>query len=822
MVAWIKFRQGWRTPVWGGVLVSVAILLDFLPLVDVLGYDSSFVLGLVVAVAAADVGHGVVSAARRNAPSTSSARLAGEAMATALALLVLPLLLSLANALRVRNCNLGAGFLFFALLPVGTAVFAAGTAAAVAILVPRPRLGRAAALALPFVSIGWALLRLYRDPAVFAFDPFGGYFPGPIYDEALRPPLRLFWYRLANLTWLATAVAAAAWLRPRLDDRLRLSLRPWNRPALVVALAAASLAWFVAEGNLGVHITHDDLARILPRETKTRHFVLRTDPRAEDETDVARFTDELEFRYHQLASILGAEPTGPVRVYLFPSAEAKKDAVGAANTLFTKPWTREIFLHSARFPARHLRHELAHIFAGAFGDPLFGISLQWRFWGPLPLPHLAGGLIEGIAMAADFGDPPGRSTLHEESAAMIALGQAPELRRALGAGFTLESGPRAYTLVGSFCRFLLDRFGAAKLRALYRSAGAFEAVYGRDLVELEKDWRAFLAKLPVDDEARAEAEEDFRRPAIFRKVCARELAARVSEARAVSSGDPAKAVALLESTCADDPGEPTFRLELAEMQIAAGQPERALATIQALQASGPLTRPLRSRAANLEAGIHFRARRIPETEAALARALATASDDGELRFAKARQRSLADQQAAATLGRVIFGDERGRPLDPALALYLLQDFQAHATGDDLGPYLVGRQLVFRDPELAYRELQGACWFDRPKTNWAPVELPADCRKWLLPEPEAKPLDPLFLKECRRLLGESAYLAGHLSDARAAFEWLSRDADDTADRLRAQDFLERIAWKQRASIGLPTDAGNGTTMAHDGSQVPPRQ
>jgi hypothetical protein len=65
------------------------------------------------------------------------------------------------------------------------------------LVVPGRRLGRVAAWALPFISIAWALVRLYRDPAVFAFDPFGGYFPGPIYDEALRPPLRLVWYRLA-------------------------------------------------------------------------------------------------------------------------------------------------------------------------------------------------------------------------------------------------------------------------------------------------------------------------------------------------------------------------------------------------------------------------------------------------------------------------------------------------------------------------------------------------------------------------------------------------------------------------------------------------
>jgi hypothetical protein len=71
----------------------------------------------------------------------------------------------------------------------------------------RPRLGRVAALLVPAISIMWTLLRLYLDPPVFALDAFGGYFPGPIYDEALRPSALLAWFRLANLTWVAAAVA---------------------------------------------------------------------------------------------------------------------------------------------------------------------------------------------------------------------------------------------------------------------------------------------------------------------------------------------------------------------------------------------------------------------------------------------------------------------------------------------------------------------------------------------------------------------------------------------------------------------------------------
>jgi len=769
-VAWINIRYGWRALFWAAVLFVLAALLDFVPLFNVLGYDFAFALGLATALAGVDIGHGTVSAARRRGRTISTPRLAGEAIVATWAILVLPLLLSLANAGRVRNCNLGAGMAFFALLPVGTAAVAAGTGAVLASAIPGRRSGRLAAFALPVLSVLWTLARLYRDPAVFAFDPFGGFFPGPIYDEALRPPLRLVWFRLANLTWLAAAIALAHCLHRDSPS----GLRRWPRVLVALALVAASIAWFEARGTLGFHVRHADLARILPRETRSPHFILHTDPAAESDADIDLAQQDLEFRYQQLTRILGVEPALPITVYRFPSSAAKKDAVGAANTLYAKPWTREIFVQADRFPAQRLRHELAHIFASAFGDRLFGVSLAWNFVGPLPWPALASGLVEGIAEAADFDNPDGRATTHQEAAAMLALGKAPDLRRALGAGFTFESGPRAYTVAGSFCRYLLDSFGAEKLRALYRSAGNFELVYGRELASLEKDWQAFLSALPPDESSRAQAEESFRRPAIFQKVCARELAARVSEARARLGTAPGESVSLLSSACADDPGEPTFRLDLAEALVAAGESDRALDVLAAATAAGTLTRPLRGRAASLEAGIHFRAGRLAQAQASLAQVEAAATEDGDLRTARAKLRALRDEQARSSLGRIFFGDERGRPLDAGLVVYLVTEFARQVPDEALGPYLIGRQLAARDAKLALPHLAEACPLDAPK--------------------HALSLDPLFFKECRRLLGESAYLADDLATAREAYAWLSEYAEGTADRLRAQDFLQRIAWK----------------------------
>jgi hypothetical protein len=790
--AW-RGRIDRRTAIWGVLLAVFAIVLDFVPLFDVLGYDFSFAIGLAAALAAVDIGHGTVARWRRTgeagaggsgqppAPQTCL-RLFGAALAASLAVLALPLLLSWANALRVRNCNLAAGLAFFVLLPVSTVAYAA-PAGVIAGLAAKRR-GRLLAFAIPALSIVWTLLRLYRDPPVFAFDPFGGYFPGPIYDEALRPPAALLSFRLTNLVWIATAIVLTLAVVGRGRD-----IRRWRRAFMLGAapLIAASCLLYAMGGRLEFHVARADLERVLDRKLVTEHFVLRYASGAEKtRADLMLAEEDLEFRYHQLRQTLGVEPKLPITVWEFPSPDVKKALVGAGGTLYAKPWTREVFLQAERFPSRRLRHEMAHVFAGTFGDRLFGIALTWRLWGIVPMPVLASGLVEGIAEAADASDPDGDATIHQEAAAMIAAGLAPPLESVVGAGFTAQAGRRAYTIAGSFTTFLLATRGADKMRALYRSAGNFIDVYRVPLADLEREWRQFLAKQPLTARARAHASEEFRRPAIFKRVCARELAARVAEARAVQGSEPERAVALLESTCRDDPDEPTYRLALAEALAAAGRRDRALTLLGRLEVDRDVTVPLRARAAELAATINFVARDWKNAEAEARRGVEWASSEGDRRQALAKLRALESPAARATLGRALFGDGPGQPgMDPVLVFFLASEYARVAPSDLLGPYLIGRQLLPRDPTRALPYLARACGDEVP--TGAPQTLPDE-----------------FLRECRRMTADAAYRAGDFARARTALERLGAAAAGEADRLRALDMRARVDWAENRRPMLPSD------------------
>jgi hypothetical protein len=322
---------------------------------------------------------------------------------------------------------------------------------------------------------------------------------------------------------------------------------------------------------------------------------------------------------------------------------------------------------------------------------------------------------------------------------------------------------------------LLVTRGPERLRAIYRSGGDFQGVYGQSLQALEPLWHAFLEKQPVDQREQARARDRFRRPAIFGKVCARELAARVQEARGRLYSVPEKAIDLLRSVCQDDPHEPSYRLDLADALAAAGLTDRAIGEASAVERDASMTDPLRSRAAQITASALYHAGRFDESRAAVQRGLAFATEDAEQRTGLARMRALEDETARSTLARVLFGDTPLRGVEAGLVVFLLDRFATAHPDEALGPYLLGRQIAYRDPKLSLELLESAC----PLAGGAA---------------RAKPLAPVFIKECHHLVADAAFRAEDLTRAKLALERLRTDATSLADQLRAEDLLERVEWE----------------------------
>jgi hypothetical protein len=142
----------------------------------------------------------------------------------------------------------------------------------------------------------------------------------------------------------------------------------------------------------------------------------------------------------------------------------------------------------------------------------------------------------------------------------------PSIRELLSINFFTVSPSRSYQTAGSFLHFLLEKYGPAKLRALYHSGGEFAETYGVALADLEKEWREMIEKIELPPEVIEGTKERFRGGSVFARPCPHAIAARREQAAAaLGHGDRAGAIKLLRVVCADAPDEPRHRIDLGDM-----------------------------------------------------------------------------------------------------------------------------------------------------------------------------------------------------------------------------------------------------------------
>lgn len=700
-----------------------------------LGYESSLLCAILASLAAIERGVARVQRARKGSSQTESGpfythgttptylvfSLWRQTCIATLFLCFVPLVLLLANGLRVRNCNYFAGFLFYLLLPV----LSAAISAAVGVVAGLFAATRARALCVGYgvflVSIAWAVLRALNSPAVFAYDPFFGYFPGALYDEEVRVEPAFFWARLEQLLFALSALFCAARFVSLKEKRLLFAAHKKRLP-LVLALGCflGGQALFWQGGRLGLCADEASVALRLPGRLETPHFVLRYRPGGKVDHDLALYAREHELRFQQLRDLLGVEPswkTGivarlfglhsaegekghqqPAKIvsYLFDSPSEKRRGMGASHTYIAKPWRREIYLHHEAWPHSVLRHELAHVFAGAAGDSVFHLS--WSGVWPQQ------GLIEGVAVAADH-RMTGNVSLHQSVLAMQQTGLLPPLEHVFsGMRFFSLPSSRAYTVAGSFIRFLLEQHGPEKVLAVYRSGGSpadFARVYGRPFSALKQDWFAFVASQPLPKKAKDLEQERFRRPAVFHKVCAHDLAVRRERAfELLSQGRDADAVAVLQTVCHDDPAEPNHLLDLAEAEIGLDRLDSAKATLEKVLSHSFATQALRGRVEARLGDIAVLNGRFPEAKTHYEAALALPHTEAQSRTLLAKQTALSSGDAGLPLLSVLTGrkaesslrkDERSEVVNAYLLSWAAEQVQPAG----LPRYLLGRLLFQR-------------------------------------------------------------------------------------------------------------------------------
>jgi tetratricopeptide (TPR) repeat protein len=754
-----------------GLLALGGSALVFLPLFGLPGFELSLALAIAVGTLGGGVGIAAAAQERRilqgqepglkdlprpERPGPAVASALGAALLLNVAVLLPPFLSSTLYALLTTQCDPFELVGFYPLLTLPSAALSATAGVLCGFWARRPGRAVLAYIGLVLLSGLHTAWPIVFGPQVYAFNHFLGHLPGPLYDEALTITPRLAWFRLETLLLTGLLALLTSYTLDVREGRLtrpRLGLGAWASLVLLVGAVALIEARAPA---LGLRMTDAWLAEQLGGVRDTPHFRLHY-PRGMDRQNLERLVRDMEFRHAQLSRFLGQAPSERIRVYVYRTDEEKQALVGAGRTQFAKPWRYELHINDRPFPHTSLHHELAHVMAAPFGSGPFRVTTRLGFW---PLM----GVIEGFAVAAD--DPvQGELTLHQWAAGMRRQKLAPDMRKLMGTeGFYQSAAARAYTVAGSFLRYLADTYGPEKVRTLYAHAD-FQAAYGRTLDELVTEWERFLDTMPLDEGAASRAFVRFRTGSLFTRTCAREVARLQKDAQASLASDPQEALELYTRSAELQPEEPYWVIGRA---LALDQLDRSAEAAQLLATLAEKVKEqpaLEAEVAMDQAELALRLEQLGEARRHLERVLALAPSPELSRTALVRLSALDSPSRLKTVELYLRSpQEELRLLRLALALEV----------DRKEPYLnylLGRRLgQVGDPALGMEYLQRALSAGSP-----------------LPQP--------VLREALKSLVENAYLAGDCGAVRhhvgalpdfgpgfkaEALEWTARcDFEDAA-------------------------------------------
>jgi len=754
------------------LLCALLCALGFLPLLGGFRYEAALVAGLIAPSWAACAAFAL---GRRKAASWAAAATVGDrrrldwgmwALAPAgwHALAVL-LAAALYDALQ-GTCELLPGVGLFLLGPVmGTLLGAAFGATLAGLLLLRGRPGsppkRALILLGPLGPLAAALLSLAEfawGPAVYAYDPFAGYFAGPLYDTIPFDLERLLLFRCGSVLSLGAfwLLGRAAWLEPRGAQPPRVSCPLSAKLVLASLLLLGSLAHAGLATELGLATTSGSLARELNgravRGVCHVHYSPWVSPRV-----AARIAWECAAHVRQLRQHFELPGSGPaLTVQLFANAEEKGRLMGARTTYLAKPWRREVYLQVDAFPHPVLRHELAHAVSAEFGAGPFRIA--GSLFGLVPDP----GRIEGFAVAAALTEE-GDATEAEWARALLDLGQLPPARQLFSLGFLGSAAVKSYTSAGAFVSHLHARYGARVMKRWYRGED-LEKLTGKSWAELDRDYRQAIAQLPISGNLRALAEELFSRPSLFGRRCPHAADRALERAGALCPVNAAEAKKAVDRALELDATRRDAQGLLPGCYLGAGQVGEAERLLRALAASPQISGREKVRAAVTRADLAWVQDRSWEAARGYEEALRGALTGAEMRSVSLKRWALDRPEPVKSAVRRYLAHGAPGGTDPAARLAALFDWYRVGPDRGVAAYLLGLQLLEGDPARGQALLEEAI--------------------------ESGELRAAFVVEAERRLLLSACLAGDPARVAALAGELSRQKDSAVQARRAVSLPER--------------------------------
>ncbi len=490
------------------LLLLTSLVCSQIPLLNYLGFEfsicnaiiSGFLLGLLAILLWID---------EPPASETGYWRFVGGSACVSSLIILVPLIVITANAFFVKNCSFTQGFRLYMLYVVPSVCFCLALGIFSSVFAKKYK--KTLYITLFIVILAHIPVVTLTRPQIFAFNPIAGYFPGITYDESLGGELRLLVYRVGTLAAGALVLTLGAIVmrmrtvqpRPRLEKNLSL-----RYIAIIIVSVVVCSSLYILSDTLGFSSSTKFIAQQLGGIQQTWHFRIIYPKKSVGENRLRQIALTHEYLFDQLRRELGVSPRGVITVFLYDSPNQKERLVGAARTDFTKPWLRQVHINLEDVDAV-LKHELVHAMLADWGIPFLQIA-----------PN--SGLIEGSAVAEErfeYGE-----TLHRLAAEIFAVGIKANVAEMFTISGFFKSYPGvSYVMAGSFCRFLIDRYGISRFERVYGS-GRFEPSYHKSLDTLVGEWKKMVGAITLSARDLAKAAYLFKRTPLFGRECARVIA----------------------------------------------------------------------------------------------------------------------------------------------------------------------------------------------------------------------------------------------------------------------------------------------------------
>ena len=572
-----EFLQALKGSIWFWVVLALHILVPVLflqmPMFDLLDYESSLGMATI---------HGFLMAAlvavvARRLPQAAAPLFFPQFLVLSWVLLFPGFLMLFAATLRACPAGWQDGLLFWFFYPAMTGVVTTALIAGLCgFFHPVSRKGVLLCTLVPFISLGVSLVRLYLEPPVFMHDPFFGFYSGAFYDRLIEIQTPFVWARIQHLGTGLALLAAAATFRGLL-----------NRGAgwiLTTGAGMVAIVLYLFSPAFGIRFDAASMERRMGHLLETEHFRIVYSADSDPES-IARLAVQAQWHHRELVRFFGEAPARRTTIYHFANGREKRRYFGTLDVEVAKPWQNAVFITAAGFPHPSLRHELAHVYAGIWGDPVFRIAWSRYRFGFLPVRLPDPGIIEGVAVAADAVMPD--EDLHAQAALLLKMGGYVPMNVLFSPQFYTVASSRAYVQAGSFLRYVVETRGIGPVRELYRGGGPLRRVFP-DLDDLESGYRSFLETVTIPAHEEALARERFSRPPLHRQRCVHAVARarRKAVERTVAGDESCADRAILSALRMDPDSLETWMMKLVLARRSRGSLEAHKAALAVLRLSG--------------------------------------------------------------------------------------------------------------------------------------------------------------------------------------------------------------------------------------------